>query len=358
MKKANFKLRLLTKGVISVAFFWVLFSFVQTDELFKIFQNIDYIYFFLSFALVPVMVIVSCLKWKIILNLHSRKVPFFRLIRIYLIGYLFSNLLPSTVGGDVVRSYYSGKLINNQSFAAIAIFIERFSGLFLLFFLVLFTPMLQNDLYARSYFFIPSVGAFFLIGVIIWIWRVQNPLDLPARIARMFFSLCYKISSFSRLSMLSLLIERAESFCCKIHARLEKLHFELRLAVTTIQKDRSLFWRIIFITILFYFLTLLNVYVSFMAFGVSVDFLKICAIVPTALFVAQIPVTLLGNLGFFESVFVGYFLFIGIPGAETLAMGLLLRLKMMSMGGAGYLSYISYSGVKYGTEEFEKLQKP
>lgn len=358
MKKANSKFKLLIKGVISVAFFWVLFSFVQTDELLEIFKDINYFYFFLSFALIPLMIIVSCLKWKIILNLKAEEIPFLKLIRIYLIGYLFSNLLPSTVGGDVVRSYYSGKLINNQSFSAIAIFIERFSGVFLLFFLVLFTPMLQNNLYALSYFFIPSVGAFFLISIIIWIWRVQNPLDLPARIVRIFFLWSYKSTSFANLSTFSLLIKRFESYCRKIHNRLEKLDFELRVAVKTIQKDRSVFWRIIFVTILFYFLTLLNVYVAFLAFGVSVDFLKICAIVPTALFVAQIPVTLLGNLGFFESVFVCYFLFIGIPGAETLAMGLLLRLKMMTIGGAGYLSYISYSGVKYGNEELEKLQKP
>lgn len=44
----------------------------------------------------------------------------------------------------------------------------------------------------------------------------------------------------------------------------------------------------------------------FKAFNVEVD--KICAIVPAFMLVVHIPVTLLGNLGYFESVFVFYFL--------------------------------------------------
>jgi hypothetical protein len=58
--------------------------------------------------------------------------------------------------------------------------------------------------------------------------------------------------------------------------------------------------------------------------------------------VAQVPVTLLGNLGYFESVFVFYFLLIGVDGAETLAMSLFLRIKMLSLGGMGFIVYLLY----------------
>lgn len=116
--------------------------------------------------------------------------------------------------------------------------------------------------------------------------------------------------------------------------------------------------KLVGVTILFYLLTWVNVYIAFRAFGVMPDFLGVCALVPTVLFVAQIPVTLLGNLGFFESIFVVYFLFLGIPGAETLAMGLLLRLKMLTIGGIGYLVYLSYGNTRYVGEEFELIDQP
>ena len=51
------------KVVISGAFFIVLFSFVQGKELLAIFRRIDWLYFTLSFALLPVMLSASCLKW-------------------------------------------------------------------------------------------------------------------------------------------------------------------------------------------------------------------------------------------------------------------------------------------------------
>lgn len=66
--------------------------------------------------------------------------------------------------------------------------------------------------------------------------------------------------------------------------------------------------------------------------------------------------TLLGNLGFFESVFVVYFLLIGVSGAETLAMGLLLRMKLLIIGGIGYLVYLSYSHAEHGDIEEELKQ--
>jgi len=354
MKKKMSKRALVIKALISGAFFWVLISFVQTNQLVQIISRIDWLYFILSFALSPVMLVVSCFKWKMILDLHERKIPFFRLIKIYLIGYFFSNLLPSTVGGDVARSYYSGKIINNQSFSAIAIFIERFSGVIFLFFLVILSPLIKMDLYQSPYIYIPGIGSFFLLLVILWVWRVQKPLELVNSLIQWTFSFLSKLAFFPGLTSVVRILEKKYQ---AVHLRLEKLHVELGTAVATIREDRSLFIKIICITVLFYLLTWLNVYLAFMAFGVKPDFLGICALVATVLFVAQIPVTLLGNLGFFESVFVFYFMLIGIPGAETLAMGLLLRLKMLTIGGVGYLVYLSYSHAKNVGEEFEKIEQ-
>jgi uncharacterized membrane protein YbhN (UPF0104 family) len=62
-------------------------------------------------------------------------------------------------------------------------------------------------------------------------------------------------------------------------------------------------------------------------------------------------------MGFFESVFVFYFLRIGIPGAETLAMGLLLRLKMLTIGVVGYFVYLSYNHTQPIDEEIDQLAK-
>ena len=115
MKQKMSSTTFVVKAIISVAFFAVLLSFVRGNELLKMLDRIDWWFFTLSFLLVPIMLSTSCLKWKSVLDVKDPKIPFLTLIRIYLIGYFFSNLLPSNVGGDVVRSFYTGKIIENQA---------------------------------------------------------------------------------------------------------------------------------------------------------------------------------------------------------------------------------------------------
>lgn len=355
-KKKSIK-SIFIKIIISCCFFWILFSFVQTGELVNIFSNINWFYFSLSIALIPIMLLLSCLKWKLILDLHGKKISYIELLKIYLIGYLFSNILPSTFGGDVARSYYSGKIINNQSFSAIAVFIERFSGLVMLLLLVLLAPLMKAELYQNPYVYIPGFCALTLIISMVWIWKVQNSTQILHQTAQQSISFLYRITASKHMKIMIPVINSLEKIYLIFYKRLKRLRNEMTLAVSIIKKDKYLMVIILLLTIFFYLLTWLNVYVSFMAFGIKPDFHGIFALVPIILFVGQVPVTLLGNIGFFESVYVFYFLLIGIPGAETLAMGLLLRLKMITTGGIGYFVYLSYNHSKYFGEEIGRLDR-
>jgi glycosyltransferase 2 family protein len=331
------------KVVISCAFFAILLSFVQGNELLKMAARIEWLYLSLSFLLIPVMLTTSCLKWKVILGSRGKEVSFFELLRIYTVGYFFSNLLPSTVGGDMIRSYYSGRLLDNQAFAAVSIFVERFTGIFLLFFLVIFAPLFSPGLYASPYIYVPACAGFFLVTLTVWMWKVENPLALPEKILGLTFSTLHRLTSPKSFSVFRKGVIALEKGCHRILNRLGTVRKEFLFAAETLRGDRIYLAKVLFLTVLFYVLTWVNVYLSFRAFGVHPDFLGVCALVPAILFAAHVPVTLLGNLGYFESVFVFYFLLIGIPGAETLAMGLLLRAKMLTIGLVGFFMYLFYT---------------
>jgi len=348
MKKIPKAVQLAIKLILSIAFFSVLLSFVRGNELLKLFSQINWLFFILSFVVTITMVGASCAKWKIILDLKS-DLSYWELFRIYLVGYFFSNILPSTVGGDVVRSYYAGKLIQNQSFSAVSVFVERFSGIFLLFFLVILAPIFKPELYQSPYIYFPACAGGSFICIVVWIWKAKNPFRLPNKIAQLFFLFLHKTAKFRMLSFMEGGVEILEKFYSKIIDRLQQLRLEFDLAVGSIKNDRRFLWRLIYLTMLFYGLTWVNVYTAFRAFNVEVDFTSICAIVPAIMLVAHLPVTLLGNLGYFESVFVFYFLIVGVGGAESLAMGLLLRLKMLTMGLIGYVTYLTYRHKYNGT---------
>lgn len=341
MNKIPNSVKIAIKLILSIAFFSVLLSFVQGNELLGLFSQINWPFFILSFAVTLIMIAASCAKWKIVLDL-KKKISYWQLFRIYFVGYFFSNILPSTVGGDVVRSYYAGKLIESQAFSAVSVFVERFSGIFLLFFLVIFAPLLKPELYHSPYIFLPACagGTFALIAI--WVWKAENPFRIPDRTALFCFRFLHKISTVIGFVFLKRGVEFLEKLYSEIIERLKKLRQELDLAVNAVKQDKLFLWRLIYLTGLFYVLTWINVYTSFKAFNVHVDFIAVCALVPAAMFAAHLPVTLLGNLGYFESVFVFYFLLVGVSGAESLAMGLLLRIKLLTMGAVGYITYLTY----------------
>ena len=337
--KMNKKI-LLIKVITSIAFFAILLSFVQGRELLAIFSRVNWFYFTLSFMMVPVMLVTSCLKWKVLLDAGGYNVSFSRLIAFYLVGYFFSNLLPSTVGGDVVRSFYAGKEINNQPSAAVTVFIERFSGVLFLLVLVILAPLCRPSSYSNPYFFIPVLCSFFLLSAVIYVWRVKEPLVLSKSLVTYVVGWLKGISERGQSVLFRKFLAFVEHAFRVLSLRVEKFSYELGKALQLIHRDKVLLCKLIALTMLFYFLTWLNVYLAFLAFGKKIDFLAMVALVPTIMFVAHLPVTVLGNLGFFESVFVFYFLSIGVPAAETLAMGLLLRLKMLSLGGVGCVVYL------------------
>ncbi len=80
--------------------------------------------------LISVGVLVSVLKWKSFLALHSINHGTRSLVRLYMIGLFFNNLLPTSVGGDFVRAILASR--GTQLFPEVltTIFAERFSGLF------------------------------------------------------------------------------------------------------------------------------------------------------------------------------------------------------------------------------------
>lgn len=342
MVKIPKSIKYLLKGLISLAFFSVLLSFVKKNELAQVIDQIDWLFMGISFAVTLVMVIASCAKWKLILDLKKKDLSFWQLFKIYLIGYFFSNILPSTVGGDVVRSYYAGNLIKSQSFAAVSVFVERFSGVFCLFVLVAVAPIVQIDLYRNPYVFFPAICGLSFGFITIWIWKAKNPFYIPNLFVEKILSTLYWSGNSLNSGLLLRFGKGLEGLYGTCVGKGKKLREEMDIAVQAMKKDKSFLYNLVFLTVLFYVLTWVNVFTSFLAFGVYVDFIKICAIVPAIMLVAHVPVTLLGNLGFFESVFVFYFLFVGVGGAEALAMGLLLRVKMLAMGVAGLVTYLIY----------------
>jgi len=329
----------IVKALVSLAFFAVLFSFVRKSDLAALCRSVDPLYLALSLLIIPAQLGVSCLKWKLLIDQPGRKIPFWFLMRMYLIGYYFSNLLPSNVGGDVARSYYAGRRVGSQGHAAISVFIERFTGSVCMLLLVLVCPLLLPGAYRHPAFSAPAAVALALLAAAAWVARLKRPLPALLGGLRRLLGLAGETGAGSPPAGLR---ARADRALQRAATKAERIHARLVVAVASLRTDRRKLAAVIALTVLFYALTWLNVYWSFRTFGVVVRFRDVVCVLPTAMLVGMLPVTL-GSLGIAEGSYVCYFGLVGVAPAATFAMGLFLRLKLLAVGAAGLASYLAHA---------------
>ncbi len=321
------------KVLFSILFITVLVKFIQGGTLKDLLVQMDPLYLLLSVSMSVLMIVVSCLKWRLFLGIHRNRkgITFLTMLKYYFMGYYFSNLLPSNIGGDLVRSYMAGKRIDSQSHAAVSVFLERFTGIICLLLLALFSPLVKPSLYVHPAIWIPAAaaaGGLILIAVMLFVKRPVSLMD------RGVMRVLQWIGSPARIL----------SLWATVKNKLDSFHEKLSVSLGVIKNSRSLLLGVSALTALFYALTWLNVFLAFKTFGVPVEWLAIIAVTPAAMLVAMIPLAPLGSLGLMEASFAGYFLLVGVDITAGTVMSLLLRFKMILIGAVGFLFFIQHRG--------------
>jgi uncharacterized protein (TIRG00374 family) len=67
------------------------------------------------------------LRWQIVLEGMGTRVPYAGVLRQFLIGIFFSNILPTAIGGDAAKVYYLGRQAGYVEVGA-SVFVDRFLG--------------------------------------------------------------------------------------------------------------------------------------------------------------------------------------------------------------------------------------
>lgn len=315
MKKPSFWLKLLG----SLLFVGLLTRWIDVEDLRKYATGVDPLYLGLSLGFSFLMVAASTWKWWVITRLQEHPLPFLRLYRWYFVGYFYSNLLPSNVGGDVARAWYAGRGAGGGSKAVIGVFVERITGLMLLLALAVGLPLSRPDLLAN-----PGILAGMAIGLA-GLCACGLGL-LGGRLLRRHAGL--------RRFVRALVDRLPRGFGVKVTSRAGSMERRLGELAELLRRRPSAVLSIAALTLLFYAMMLVNVALAYRAFGEWPDLAGIAVVLPAAMLVAMIPVTM-GSLGIAESSYVYFFGLAGMDGGLTLAMALLLRVKVLMLGLVG-----------------------
>ncbi|UCD20098.1 MAG: flippase-like domain-containing protein [candidate division WOR-3 bacterium] len=134
MRSEKHKVLLTTaRVVVGVGLVIFLLWTLDIQEIFDHILQVRSDYLIYAAVVYFVFIIVSAWRWQVLLAFKKFRVPFTQTLRIYFISLFFNNLLPTTVGGDMMRVVYTMKGRRADSLATVLVDrILGFVGLFIL----------------------------------------------------------------------------------------------------------------------------------------------------------------------------------------------------------------------------------
>jgi hypothetical protein len=218
-----------------------------------------------------------------------------------MVGYLYNHVLPTTVGGDVVRAFVLGKQTGRPATALASVFLERFTGLTALIVVALATfPFGVQALHGGP---IGGALALVVLGYFVLLWAI-----LDVRLLRL-------VQAWVRLPVVR---------------KLTKLHD----AIDSYRDKGRVLLACMVLSAIFYIGAAVNVLVTARAFRADLGPVAALLVTPVILIVSMFPISI-GGLGLSEGAYVFALGVYGLSPAAGLSTALLIRLKGMLTGLAG-----------------------
>jgi glycosyltransferase 2 family protein len=116
----------------------------------------------LAFSLHAVGLLCSAYRWQILARAQGDIIPLGFLMKSYLVGTFFSNFLPSSFGGDIVRIWDGSKYSRSLVKSSAIVVVERLTGVLVLFIFALLASLLRLDMANE----IPVIKLSLIIGAL------------------------------------------------------------------------------------------------------------------------------------------------------------------------------------------------
>lgn len=286
---------ILIKVLVSFGLLYYLLSNVELSKVKDNLLHADPFYIFLALLTPYIGFFVTSLRWKGLLAVQGVPVRQPVLFRSCMIAVFFNQLLPSTIGGDVVRIYDSWKAGATRAVAVSTIFIDRVLGLTALaLFAVAGLFMLHAQTDELRLLPIAVVGvAFCLVGSVLMIFSPVKPL---LELARMIY--------------------RASP------GPISKFFGKLDDAVEAYRGKHLVLIRAMLLSLVLQLNVILMHYLLGQAVGITPGFFDYFYVVPIALFVMLIPLTING-IGLREGMFVYMLAGLGVAKDDAIALSFL-----------------------------------
>jgi len=309
---------------ISLIAFLIKTQFKDAQNIIKILKTVSIPWLILSASTHIFGIWITAVRWKTLLHTQKINISTRFLTSTVLIGFFFNNFLPSTIGGDVFRTYDVAKKANKPlGTSASIIVVERFSGI----------------ISASTYAVIALFLGFTAIG--------GQSIIIPIII---FFAVCLILGFI----IINPSILRLGKLVKKIKF-LEKAKQKLSNVYNTFlsfKKYKMALTKILIYSFLLQFAVILNYYLAAKALGINLSLTTFIFIVPVVATIAMMPISI-GGIGLRENSIVYIMVAMGIDNEKAALCSLILFAMLIFVGIIGGIIY----GVRpYVTDYFSKKE--
>ena len=119
---------LIVKLVLSVGLLAYLLRSVDLSDVLRHVVEGEHSYFAVAIVIYAVVVILSTVRWKVLLDALGASSKFTALCQSYMVATFFNNFLPSNVGGDVVRVRDAARIAGSRTASLTVAVLDRVIG--------------------------------------------------------------------------------------------------------------------------------------------------------------------------------------------------------------------------------------
>ncbi len=304
----SFSLKLLVSGTLLALLLIFKTSFA---DIAAVLTNANPFWLAVSFSLHLLGLLISAVRWKILIMAQGDDVPLSFLAKSYLVGTFFNNFLPSRIGGDVVRIWDGSRYSHTVLKSSAIVLVERMTGIVVLFVFATGAALIRLDM-ART---IPVIWISLLLGL-----------------SGLFMFFVF----FTPLAEKFLALIPARGPLVKVKEKIR----EFRTIIIFYKQRKTALAQAFFWAFCLQVNVILHFFLIGRALSLQIHLVDYFIFIPIVLLIQLIPITING-LGLREGAYIEIFEFYGIAAGSAFAFALVDVAFMLLIGIIGGIIYVT-----------------
>jgi len=250
-------------------------------------------------------------NWKFVLKSKAYQTPYFALLKLHFIGLFYNQILPTSIGGDIVKGFYLADAIKNRVEAFSSLLVVRILGFVSVLILLICGFLLQPSFFSG--------------------FNLSQGLGMSAILIAIIFLAFYY---FFKSSAIARLIKRFHFFSNIAH----KIEAFISALKAYYRKPNYVFAGLL-LSFCTHSLVIMENFLIAKSLNIQVGLKFFIFAVPAIVVITLLPISISG-LGIREGSFAFLFSLVGVGSSEAVAFSLVGYFILLSLGLLSGLIYV------------------